>query len=209
MSCICMTPALPLNLTMPDLIVCSSTSVILIMQVPLVCSVFQAPLLLWFLLAGVGGDMRRPIAHVLLSAVLLSVYLPWSYCHPVDIFSHRILSPTSSCSDSHQTCDLLAKSEGSFPRLSEDDMDLTEQLPLLQSDTGPDEEDPGIQNLFTVSEPEREHASSRPRRISPAGKPTSLDLTFHLLRELMETSRSEKMSQKTRMNKKLLQALGK
>uniref|UniRef100_A0A4W4GBB6 Corticotropin-releasing factor domain-containing protein n=1 Tax=Electrophorus electricus TaxID=8005 RepID=A0A4W4GBB6_ELEEL len=46
------------------------------------------------------------------------------------------------------------------------------------------------------------------RRLSP-GKPTSLDLTFHMLRELMETSRAERMSQKAKINKYLLKALGK
>uniref|UniRef100_A0AAY4EC28 Corticotropin-releasing factor domain-containing protein n=1 Tax=Denticeps clupeoides TaxID=299321 RepID=A0AAY4EC28_9TELE len=47
------------------------------------------------------------------------------------------------------------------------------------------------------------------KRLTTPGKPTSLDLTFHLLRELMEASRSEKISRKAEMNKKLLQVFGK
>ncbi|KAL2103283.1 hypothetical protein ACEWY4_000151 [Coilia grayii] len=154
--------------------------------------------------------MRGPIAHLLLSGMLLSVYFPWRYCHPVDIFSHGSQRlPSAMCSGSHQACELLEKTEGIFPRLSEDDLALTEETPLLPGDASPGEEDPGIQNFFADAKQEGADADARLRRIAPAGKPTSLDLTFHLLRELMETSRSEKMSQKAQMNKKLLQTLGK
>uniref|UniRef100_A0A8C4TQY5 Corticotropin-releasing factor domain-containing protein n=1 Tax=Erpetoichthys calabaricus TaxID=27687 RepID=A0A8C4TQY5_ERPCA len=41
------------------------------------------------------------------------------------------------------------------------------------------------------------------------GKPNSLDLTFHLLREFLEMAKAEKMAQKALNNKKLLQSIGK
>ncbi|NWI70842.1 CRF protein, partial [Todus mexicanus] len=41
------------------------------------------------------------------------------------------------------------------------------------------------------------------------GKPNSLDLTFHLLREFLEMSREERLAQKALSNKLLLQSIGK
>ncbi|NXY91642.1 CRF protein, partial [Alcedo cyanopectus] len=41
------------------------------------------------------------------------------------------------------------------------------------------------------------------------GKPNSLDLTFHLLREFLEMSREERLAQKALSNKLLLQTIGK
>ncbi|XP_068768282.1 corticoliberin-like [Struthio camelus] len=48
------------------------------------------------------------------------------------------------------------------------------------------------------------HASKR-----RDGKPNSLDLTFHLLREFLEMSREERLAQKALSNKLLLQSIGK
>lgn len=58
------------------------------------------------------------------------------------------------------------------------------------------------------------HPSLRPRRAMQAGKrregkPNSLDLTFHLLREFLEMSREERLAQKALSNKLLLQSIGK
>ncbi|KAL4630645.1 corticoliberin-like [Arapaima gigas] len=50
---------------------------------------------------------------------------------------------------------------------------------------------------------------ARWKRLTARGKPNSLDLTFHLLRELIETSKAKKMVQKVQSNQKLLQAIGK
>ncbi|XP_042321830.1 corticoliberin-like [Sceloporus undulatus] len=41
------------------------------------------------------------------------------------------------------------------------------------------------------------------------GRPNSLDLTFHLLREFLEMSREERLAQKARSNKILLHNIGK
>ena len=155
------------------------------------------------------ADMRRAITPLLVYGMLLNAYLPWSYCHPVDIFSPRSRRlPSAMCTGSHQGCEPQGENAVPFPRLSEDNLGFTGELPLLPTDTSSRGEDPGIRIFFV--EPKQEgNADSRLRRIAPAGKPTSLDLTFHLLRELMETSRSEKMSQQAQMNKKLLQTLGK
>ncbi|XP_028591309.1 uncharacterized protein LOC114599775 [Podarcis muralis] len=52
---------------------------------------------------------------------------------------------------------------------------------------------------------ERSAASSKRRD----GRPNSLDLTFHLLREFLEMSREERLAQKARSNKILLHNIGK
>ncbi|XP_077192049.1 uncharacterized protein LOC143836528 [Paroedura picta] len=54
----------------------------------------------------------------------------------------------------------------------------------------------------------------RSRRSAPSskrreGRPNSLDLTFHLLREFLEMSREERLAQKARSNRILLQNIGK
>ncbi|KAM6053559.1 uncharacterized protein VSU04_011068 [Chlamydotis macqueenii] len=41
------------------------------------------------------------------------------------------------------------------------------------------------------------------------GKPNSLDLTFHLLRQFLEMSREERLARKALSNKLLLQSIGK
>ncbi|KAJ1122812.1 hypothetical protein NDU88_001285 [Pleurodeles waltl] len=53
-------------------------------------------------------------------------------------------------------------------------------------------------------EPRSSYASKR-----QDGKPNSLDLTFHILREFLEMSRAEKLAQKAFSNKMLLQNIGK
>ncbi|OPJ84936.1 hypothetical protein AV530_017993 [Patagioenas fasciata monilis] len=56
-------------------------------------------------------------------------------------------------------------------------------------------------------------ASRTPRGLQTGkrrdGKPNSLDLTFHLLREFLEMSREERLAQKALSNKLLLQSIGK
>ncbi|KAM8798044.1 corticoliberin-like [Eudromia elegans] len=41
------------------------------------------------------------------------------------------------------------------------------------------------------------------------GRPNSLDLTFHLLREFLDMSREERLARKALTNKLLLQSIGK
>lgn len=60
---------------------------------------------------------------------------------------------------------------------------------------------------------EPEAAPRTPRALQSGkrrdGKPNSLDLTFHLLREFLEMSREERLAQKALSNKLLLQSIGK
>uniref|UniRef100_A0A3B4BUQ3 Corticotropin-releasing factor domain-containing protein n=1 Tax=Pygocentrus nattereri TaxID=42514 RepID=A0A3B4BUQ3_PYGNA len=65
------------------------------------------------------------------------------------------------------------------------------------------EQNTGVKNAETRGE-----GLEREKRLT-GNKPTSLDLTFHMLRKLMETSRAERMSQKAKINKHLLKTLGK
>lgn len=151
--------------------------------------------------------MRKPIGALLVYGILLGAYLPWSYCHPMDMFSPRSRRlPPALCPVSG--CELDGVAGDPFLGLSEDELAFTGELPSLPTSTDPSNDGPDIENLLFENK-QGGNADYRLRRIAPAGKPTSLDLTFHLLRELMETSRSEKMSQKAQMNKKLLHTLGK
>nr|XP_038022262.1 corticoliberin-like [Anas platyrhynchos] len=66
----------------------------------------------------------------------------------------------------------------------------------------------GAASTTTVAPPPRD-----PRGLQAGkrreGKPNSLDLTFHLLREFLEMSREERLAQKALSNKLLLQSIGK
>ncbi|XP_040465752.1 corticoliberin-like [Falco naumanni] len=61
------------------------------------------------------------------------------------------------------------------------------------------------------AEPTPAHRSARGLQTGKRrdGKPNSLDLTFHLLREFLEMSREERLAQKALSNKLLLQSIGK
>uniref|UniRef100_A0A0E9PQL1 Corticotropin-releasing factor domain-containing protein n=1 Tax=Anguilla anguilla TaxID=7936 RepID=A0A0E9PQL1_ANGAN len=54
-----------------------------------------------------------------------------------------------------------------------------------------------------------EKEKTRLKRHKAKGKPNSIDLTFHLLREYLQMAKEEKMAQKAFNNKKLMQAIGK
>ncbi|XP_008520708.1 corticoliberin [Equus asinus] len=82
---------------------------------------------------------------------------------------------------------------------------LLQQLPLprrpLDSPAGPAE--PGAENALGGRQeaPERERRSEEP--------PISLDLTFHLLREVLEMARAEQLAQQAHSNRKLMEIIGK
>ncbi|NXA03612.1 CRF protein, partial [Sapayoa aenigma] len=73
--------------------------------------------------------------------------------------------------------------------------------------------DPLPQRLCQLHGAEPTPATRVPRALQTSkrheGKPNSLDLTFHLLRELLEMSREERLAQKALSNKLLLQSIGK
>lgn len=82
---------------------------------------------------------------------------------------------------------------------------LLQQLPLprrpLDSPAGPAER--GAENALGSRQetPERERRSEEP--------PISLDLTFHLLREVLEMARAEQLAQQAHSNRKLMEIIGK
>ncbi|XP_030388662.1 corticoliberin-like [Gopherus evgoodei] len=61
------------------------------------------------------------------------------------------------------------------------------------------------ESLSELRRKERSPHSSRRKD----GRPNSLDLTFHLLREFLEMSREERLAQKALSNKMLLRNIGK
>ncbi|XP_075756887.1 urocortin [Pelodiscus sinensis] len=69
---------------------------------------------------------------------------------------------------------------------------------------------PSLQRLCEAGGPElRRKGRSPAARRRDGGRPNSLDLTFHLLREFLEMSREERLAQKALSNKLLLQSIGK
>ncbi|XP_008573954.1 PREDICTED: corticoliberin [Galeopterus variegatus] len=82
---------------------------------------------------------------------------------------------------------------------------LLQQLPLprrsLDSRAGPAE--PGAEHTLGG----HQEASERERRSEEP--PISLDLTFHLLREVLEMARAEQLAQQAHSNRKLMEIIGK
>uniref|UniRef100_A0A8C3HN67 Corticotropin-releasing factor domain-containing protein n=1 Tax=Chrysemys picta bellii TaxID=8478 RepID=A0A8C3HN67_CHRPI len=76
--------------------------------------------------------------------------------------------------------------------------------PSLHTPLGPCEAG-GAESPPELRRKERSPYSSRRKD----GRPNSLDLTFHLLREFLEMSREERLAQKALSNKLLLQNIGK
>ncbi|KAI5763550.1 CRH protein [Gulo gulo luscus] len=100
---------------------------------------------------------------------------------------------------------------GSGSRLSPDEAAanffraLLQQLPLprrpLDSPAGPAERRAENALGSRQETPERERRSEEP--------PISLDLTFHLLREVLEMARAEQLAQQAHSNRKLMEIIGK
>ncbi|XP_062045549.1 corticoliberin [Lepus europaeus] len=82
---------------------------------------------------------------------------------------------------------------------------LLQQLPLsgrsLDSRAGPSERSAESALGGRQEAPERERRSEEP--------PISLDLTFHLLREVLEMARAEQLAQQAHSNRKLMEIIGK
>ncbi|XP_004679890.1 PREDICTED: corticoliberin [Condylura cristata] len=106
----------------------------------------------------------------------------------------------------------LASGSGSGSRLSNDEAAanffralLQQQLLLprrpLDSPTGPTVR--GAENALGG----RQEAQERERRSEEP--PISLDLTFHLLREVLEMARAEQLAQQAHSNRKLMEIIGK
>ncbi|XP_006860111.1 PREDICTED: corticoliberin [Chrysochloris asiatica] len=82
---------------------------------------------------------------------------------------------------------------------------LLQQWPLPQRsiDSPPGPSERGAENALGVHQeaPERKRRSEEP--------PISLDLTFHLLREVLEMARAEQLAQQAHSNRKLMEIIGK
>ncbi|KAM9371924.1 uncharacterized protein LRP34_008047 [Phaethornis superciliosus] len=108
-----------------------------------------------------------------------------------------------------ETCSPLQWPRAPSPRLGLGPQPTWEPWPGAPRPPGPPAQ-PWPQRLCQLrgAEPTR---GPRPPRGLPRrdGKPNSLDLTFHLLREFLEMSREERLAQKALSNKLLLQSIGK
>ncbi|KAB0400584.1 hypothetical protein E2I00_011509 [Balaenoptera physalus] len=149
--------------------------------------------------------MRLPL--LVSAGVLLVALLP---CPPCRALLSRGPVPGARQASQHpQPLDFFQPSSGS--RLSPDEVAanffraLLQQLPLprrpLDSPASPVER--GAENALGGRQeaPERERRAEEP--------PISLDLTFHLLREVLEMARAEQLAQQAHSNRKLMEIIGK
>ncbi|XP_061486213.1 corticoliberin-like [Rhineura floridana] len=101
--------------------------------------------------------------------------------------------------------------------LSRSEWEDNASVPPVGSEEGPFQEQRSPRSCKPTeakSFPEQEQQQQRAERASSSskrrdGRPNSLDLTFHLLREFLEMSREERLAQKARSNKILLHNIGK
>ncbi|XP_062445261.1 corticoliberin-like [Rhea pennata] len=114
-----------------------------------------------------------------------------------------------------ETCSPLQWPRGPARRLAPAPQPTWEPWPGATRPPLPDASPPA-QRLPQLCPPHGAEPSAAPRaqRALHAGrrrdgKPNSLDLTFHLLREFLEMSREERLAQKALSNKLLLQSIGK
>lgn len=114
-----------------------------------------------------------------------------------------LLSSSSSGTSSSSGSNHLAASAsaGNFFRAAV--QQLQQQQPHLQERSleGAAEPWEGEDDGAHLEAPEREKRSEEP--------PISLDLTFHLLREVLEMARAEQLAQQAHSNRKLMEIIGK
>ncbi|MGH0136145.1 UNVERIFIED_CONTAM: hypothetical protein FKN15_009785 [Acipenser sinensis] len=130
----------------------------------------------------------------------------WSECHPLDGMKPNRRLPGTDYEvwsrqqpQSSHNKDLGLMSE--FDTDSEAEDDALSESGVLTRVCAAAASKPGSEE----NQMEKDELRSKRRD----GKPNSLDLTFHLLREFLEMARAEKMAQKALSNKKLMQAVGK
>ncbi|NXI40243.1 CRF protein, partial [Galbula dea] len=111
-----------------------------------------------------------------------------------------------------ETCSPLQWPQSLSRRLTPDPQPTWEPWPRAPRPPVPTT-DPLPQRLCQAHGAEPTPAPRTPRALQGSkrrdGKPNSLDLTFHLLREFLEMSREERLAQKALSNKLLLQSIGK
>ncbi|NXA33014.1 CRF protein, partial [Eudromia elegans] len=109
---------------------------------------------------------------------------------------------------------LLRMGEEYFLRLGNLDRRLAASLPAPSSGTGQQPPE-GAADLVRAAAPERSpgspagDAEAVEREKRSEEPPISLDLTFHLLREVLEMARAEQLAQQAHSNRKLMEIIGK
>ncbi|XP_025891383.1 corticoliberin [Nothoprocta perdicaria] len=109
---------------------------------------------------------------------------------------------------------LLRMGEEYFLRLGNLDRRPVASLPAPSSGTG-HEPPEGAAELVRAAAPERPpggpagDAGAVEREKRSEEPPISLDLTFHLLREVLEMARAEQLAQQAHSNRKLMEIIGK
>ncbi|XP_067410696.1 corticoliberin-like [Emydura macquarii macquarii] len=124
------------------------------------------------------------------ASVFLLLVLPAENCSPPARAPPLALGPDPSCEP--------------WPRRPAPPASTEAGRPSRPGAPGPGR-DPGAQAPPALRREARSPSSSRRKE----GRPSSLDLTFHLLREFLEMSREERLAQKALSNKWLLQTIGK
>ncbi|NXD08457.1 CRF protein, partial [Nothocercus nigrocapillus] len=109
---------------------------------------------------------------------------------------------------------LLRMGEEYFLRLGNLDRRPAASLPASSSATGHQPPE-GVADLVRAAAPERSpgspagDAEAVEREKRSEEPPISLDLTFHLLREVLEMARAEQLAQQAHSNRKLMEIIGK
>ncbi|NWI12827.1 CRF protein, partial [Crypturellus soui] len=110
---------------------------------------------------------------------------------------------------------LLRMGEEYFLRLGNLDRRPVPSSPASSSGTGPQPPPEGAADLVREAAPERSpgspagDAEAVEREKRSEEPPISLDLTFHLLREVLEMARAEQLAQQAHSNRKLMEIIGK
>ncbi|XP_015220241.1 corticoliberin-like [Lepisosteus oculatus] len=146
---------------------------------------------------------------LLVSSLLVLILPSSSECHPADVpkqQSRRVPSTGYELWAKPPRPELPTENEDLIPD-ADDELALEEDAPLTKR---------GLSRMCAAGGPKTsseeirdEQDEVRSKRLDAKGKPNSLDLTFHLLREFLEMAKAEKMAQKAMSNKKLMQAIGK
>ncbi|XP_062999183.1 corticoliberin-like [Elgaria multicarinata webbii] len=136
------------------------------------------------------------------ASFVILLLLPLKSCLPLEWPRPAVvrLLPISGLSWERQPSHSAWENEPFVPPVRAKDEGLFQDPPLPRFC-----KPPGARPIPQWQRDERSASSSKRRD----GRPNSLDLTFHLLREFLEMSREERLAQKARSNKILLHNIGK
>ncbi|XP_066558487.1 corticoliberin-2-like [Amia ocellicauda] len=159
---------------------------------------------------GIARGGKAMSKFLLLVSSLLVLILPSSSeCHPADIPKQQSRRLSSTDYELWAKQQQPASQTDSVELIPEPDNDSALEEDALLAKKGLSQVCSATGQKTSLEDVRNEKEEMRSKRLEAKGKPNSLDLTFHLLREFLEMAKAEKMAQKAMNNKKLMQAIGK